>query len=788
MTQSLRGWLLDLYEDASDGLRMWFITESGERICLRQSMPVTFYAAGENEQLRELWRMLRSRSETVSLSRETRKDAFITEPLATLQAVIDSPAHQTRLFRDAQRLFPNLTYYDADIPIHTRHAARFGTFPLAFCDLTYDTDRWIQAIRVLNSRWNLAPVHPVLRLLELEPDCDPGRGTPRVIRVRWQKHQKSLSLNQPAELIASLNTFLKQYDPDLVLTQWGDNWLIPELLKLSERVGEKLFLNRDEQRDVHWQKELTYFSYGQIIFRAEEAHLFGRCHIDQRNAMMWRDYGLDGVLESACVTAQSIERAARVSPGSGISAMQMLTALEKGILVPWHKQQVEEFKNGVDLIQRDRGGLIYQPIVGVHAHVAQVDFISMYPAIIIKGNISPEVPLPKGIVPASEELGVVPLTLKPLYEKRVALKMHQAQYSRNNPLSRRDKARSSALKWLLVVCFGFLGYKNARFGRIEAHEAVTNGGREVLLRAKEVAESLGFEVLHLYVDALWLKKEGSVDKSDFQGVIDEISRQTTLGVSLDGVYRWVAFLPSRVDPRVPVANRYYGVFQDGSLKIRGIEARRRDTPPWVTTTQNQMLECLSRASTFEQLPARIKQAFEIFTKALSDIRSDRVKLEHLVVTARISHELESYKSPTPAARAAMLLFKNTGQRIRPGQKMRYIYVLGNPDVCPWEGSAGLSSPQVDKVKYIEFMARAATSVFQPFGVDSTELKRWAHSATIELKLDFGREKTDVRTFYDHARPRSTTVGIGTGGISTGFQSQLQRGSRAADSRGEGSPY
>ncbi len=72
-----------------------------------------------------------------------------------------------------------------------------------------------------------------------------------------------------------------------------------------------------------------------------------------------------------------------------------------------------------------------------------------------------------------------------------------------------------------------------------------------------------------------------MDKRDFQEVIDEISRQTTLGVSLDGVYRWVAFLPSRMDPRVPVANRYYGVFQDGSLKIRGIEARRRDTPPWV---------------------------------------------------------------------------------------------------------------------------------------------------------------------------------------------------------------
>jgi len=765
---STRAWLLDLYEDSDDGMRLWFITETGERVCLRQSMPITFYVAGANEQLRELWRMLRRRPEVVSLSRETRKDAFIPEPLPVLQATIDSPVHQTRLFRDIQQRFPELTYYDTDIPVSTRHAARYGTFPMALCEVVYDESHWVQEIKTINSRWDLSPIQPVLRILELEPDCDPGRNSPGTIRVRYHKQQKSLPLNQPAELISRLNGFLSQYDPDLILTQWGDNWLFPELLRLSARAGEKLLLNRDTLREVRWQKELTYFSYGQIIYRAEEAHLFGRCHIDQRNASMWRDYGLDGALESARVTAQSIERAARVSPGSGISAMQMLTALEKGILVPWHKQQVEEFKTGVDLIQRDRGGLIYQPIVGVHAHVAQIDFISMYPAIIIKGNISPEVPLPHGITPASEELGVVPLTLKPLYEKRVALKMHQALCAKNDPMIKRDKARSSALKWLLVVCFGFLGYKNARFGRIEAHEAVTNGGREVLLRAKDVAESMGFEVLHLFVDALWLKKEGAVDKQDFQAVTDEISRLTTLGVSLDGVYRWVAFLPSRMDSRVPVPNRYFGVFQDGTLKVRGIETRRRDTPPWVASRQNEMLECLSKASTYEQLPVYIRQAFDIFTKALSDLRANKVKLEDLVVTARISHDLEAYKSPTPAVRAAKILLQNTGQRIRPGQKMKYIYVLGAPDVCPWESSSLLTVDQVDKEKYIELMARAATSVFYPFGINSEELKHWAHTATIELKLNFEPEVSHVRKVYDHARPGGFSKGIGAGRPAVGF--------------------
>jgi len=763
MCAALRGWLLDLYEDEADGLRLWFITEEGQRVCLRQPMPVTFYAAGEAEQLRALWKMLRRQPGVMSLDRTVRRDVFLPEPITVLQAVVENPICQTRLFRVVQKQFPLLTYYDSDISVSIRHAALYGTFPMAFCEVETDEKAVIQSLRVLNTRWDLAPVFPVFRKVLLEPDCDPARGTPKTLILHYQQRQKSFPLDCPEELIARLNELLVQIDPDFILTQWGDNWLIPALLKMAEQAGEKLRLNRDPEREVHWQKELTYFSYGQIIYRAEEAHLFGRCHIDQRNAMMWRDYGLDGVLESARVTAQSIERAARVSPGSGISAMQMLTALEHDILVPWHKQQVEQFKSGTDLIQRDRGGLIYQPIVGLHANVAQIDFISMYPAIIVKGNISPEVPLPDGIIPASTELGVVPLTLKPLYEKRVALKLNSANLPKGDPLVKRDKARASALKWLLVVCFGFLGYKNARFGRIEAHEAVTNGGREVILQAKATAEALGFEVLHIFVDALWLKKPGAVTKQDFQPVLNAISESTGLGVSLDGVYRWVAFLPSRSDSRIPVANRYFGVFQDGSLKVRGIEVRRRDTPPWVSEVQTGMLDILARAYTMEMLPEKLADAFQLFRAALEDMRAGCVSVDKLVVTSRITHELESYKSPTPAVRAAVQMLQMTGKRVRPGQKMRFVYTRGEHDVSPWEVPDPVDPARLDKEKYIELLARAASSVLYPFGIEIEDLKQWAHSATIMLPLIFERQEDHVRPIFDHVRPGRTERHAGAGG-------------------------
>src|SRR5439155_1625796 len=59
--------------------------------------------------------------------------------------------------------------------------------------------------------------------------------------------------------------------------------------------------------------------------------------------------------------------------------------------------------------------------------------------------------------------------------------------------------RLTALKWCVVASLGYLGYIDDRFGRMEAHEAVTAFAGEMLLRAKEVAEALGFRMLHALV-------------------------------------------------------------------------------------------------------------------------------------------------------------------------------------------------------------------------------------------------------------------------------------------------
>jgi DNA polymerase-2 len=338
----------------------------------------------------------------------------------------------------------------------------------------------------------------------------------------------------------------------------------------------------------------------------------------------------------------------------------------------------------------------------------------------VRFNISPEVPRSQNgdLTPASGQLGkvlsmgIVPLTLAPLLEKRIAFKTALANLHPKDCRREVYKARASAEKWLLVTCFGYLGYKNARFGRIEAHEAVTAYGREALLRAKEATEDLDFSILHMYVDGLWVKKPGCSKPEDFQTLLVDVSERTSLPIALDGIYRWVVFLPSRVDQRIPVPNRYFGVFQDGSLKVRGIEARRHDTPTFIAETQMGILNILAKAPEADRLPDFLPQVHSYVSRRMDDLIKGRVPLLKLLVSQRLSRELNEYSSPSPAARAVWQM-QADGKQVSPGQRVFFLYTLGKPGVRAWYATESTDISMVDLNRYKALFVRAVDTIIRP---------------------------------------------------------------------------
>ena len=229
-------------------------------------------------------------------------------------------------------------------------------------------------------------------------------------------------------------------------------------------------------------------------------------------------------------------------------------------------------RNISDLRACDKGGMIFQPEPGVYEKVHQIDFTSLYPSIIVKYNLSPET------IEHPEIKGFLCTVLSSLLSLRIETK-------RLKKIDSNYVGVDSVLKWMLVTCFGYTGYRNAKFGQIQVHERITAISRELLMQIKELAEGMNFEVLHGIVDCLWVKGEPI---SSFK---ETVERETGILTEVD-TYDWIAFLP--MADGSGAYNRYFGRLSTGKMKIRGVMARKGDTPEYVNKMQQELFEIMAR--------------------------------------------------------------------------------------------------------------------------------------------------------------------------------------------------
>jgi DNA polymerase-2 len=730
------GWLFDLYAHPEKGVVLWLLGDDEKPHCFYdRDLEVPFYAGGAVARLRALWRSLQTRK--VKLQYTQREDLFA-GPQDVVEIRAPDPATYSGLFREVNRQFPDLVFYDADIPLPLRFAAAHNVFMMGHCEVTAQPDGRLVRITTSDTPSELDPKLPRFRKLNLRPDADPSRTAPRHLLIKYDGFYVRAPLDKPRELLVLLRDILAAYDPDVIQTHYGDTWLFSHLEKASRQTGVPLNFNRDLSVPVLRRKEVSFFNYGRAHYRGPQIHLRGRWHIDSRNCMTYGDYGLIGAIEETRMTGLPVQEAARRSPGAGISALQTITAMRRGVLIPYQHQKGEIPKTYSQMVKADRGGLILQPPVGVFPNVAILDFSSMMASIMIEFNVSPEtagkdepgaLELPELGVKIGTHPGLMPCALRPLRDKRLALKRLLKTLDPQNPRSRsmrrRYKAVVDALKWLTVVAYGRLGFANSTFGRINAHEVVSFLSRKVITRAKLVAEARGFRVLHLYVDSLFVSCPGA-SREDFQALAQEIEQETHLPIELQKIYPWFAFLGSRENPNISVANRFYGLAADGGHKIRGIALRRGDTPRFVANIQMEILKLLAREPDPAKLTAIFPEILGVLQERLAALKGRQVPLAELVVTQTLSRELTEYSYFSHAATAAKQL-ESLGKTLKMGQRVHYLHVAAGPGARAWDPSAELDPRIVDVPRYRELILRAVHEVLQPLGVTEDVLRAWLFS-------------------------------------------------------------
>ena len=733
--KEVSGWLLDLYEHPQKGIALWLVDVTGKPHYFHQDFEIIFYTGGPSPRLRELWIFLRSRN--VGLAKVTREDLF-DGPQEVMQIRISSPAIYRKIFREVKERFPDLIYYDVDIPLTIRYAVLHNVFMMAQCTVIADTSGKLMSIRALDTPEDLEPKLPRFRILSLKPDTDPSHEPPKHLVAKFGEAHMRLPFSRPRQLLTILNSIFLSYDPDVIQTHYGDVWLFPYLEKIAQEFHIPFNPNRDASMPVLKRKEVSFFNYGQAHYRAPQYHLRGRWHVDVENCMTYSQYQLGGAIEQMRWSSLPLQEVVRRSPGAAIAAMQDLAAIRQNILVPYENQKGEITKSYNELIRADRGGLVFQPKPGIYRNVAILDFSSMMASLMIEFNVSPEtvvsienegegLELPELGIKILSRLGLIPQMLKPLRDKRLALKRWLRKLKKGEPLYRRIqrwlKPVVDGIKWLTVVCYGRLGFANSRFGRINAHEAVSYFSRKVITRAKLIAEELGFDVLHLYVDSLFVSKPNAT-REDFQNLAEVIEQETHLPMDFDGtIYPWFAFLAARSNTNIGVANRFYGLSPDGEHKIRGIALRRRDTPAFVANTQMKVLDILAKESDPDKLNDLLPEILAVLREQLAALKAGKVPLEELVITQRLSRDPGKFSVLSPSAIVARQL-QQYGKVVKRGQRIRFIYIAPAPGVWAWDVPLQTSPKTIDRIKYRELLIRAAQEILQPLGVTEAILKDW----------------------------------------------------------------
>ncbi len=742
----ISGWLFDAY--ALNGSMIFWIKKDNSSTTIRvedKSWNHKIYVASEKSLLKSII----ENNEILSMVKEYHfisKYELITDTKKSqvLELELKDPTYSLKLAKKIEKMgrFGQSRLYNVDILPEQSYFYEHDVFPLMKCKVhvSNSTLNWVDNE---DDVWSTEYELPLFNNIHLKvyPKTKEGR-IPRftdvIALVSIQKGDTSKDIiyiqGSEIDILYQLVKEVEKINPDFILTEYGDSFTFPYLTHRSEINQVDLILDREGIPLCRPKKDGTsYFSYGRMYFKPSATKLLGRIHIDTDNSFVLNESGLQGLYELARICRLPLHSASRASIGKCMSSLQFYNAMRNNILIPWKPTLAEHPKSLGDLLIADRGGLIFEPIMGAHEKVAELDFVSLYPTIMFKKNISAETIIcnccshSKLRVPellnyhiCEKRRGIVPLSLEILLKKRAYYK--DKRNSTSDPeLKKIYDARQTALKWVLVTSFGYLGFNNAKFGRIDAHIAVCAFDRQILLQTLRIAESQGFKILHAIVDSIWVQKKNLVN-NDYKSLKTEIENKTGFPISFEGIYKWIVFVPSKSNTILPVSNRYFGVFEDGTVKMRGIEARRHDTAEFISNVQQGILNIMSEANSIKEVRDLMPKVRKFFQMHLELLRYKKVPINDLVLTKRISKDVDEYKNRNTVELDALLQLKHAGKSLKSGQILKYVltdYYRKNSRKRSVPVELINSKTVYDAKRYSELLVETCNSVTEPFGLKLT---------------------------------------------------------------------
>ena len=322
------------------------------------------------------------------------------------------------------------------------------------------------------------------------------------------------------------------------------------------------------------------------------------------------------------------------------------------------------------------GAYVKEPIPGLHDNVGVMDLKSMYPAIIVTFNISPEtfnckcckgrkVPETKYWF-CKKKKGFISTVIKELIERRDKIKKELKRAKEGSETFVKSSNQSYAIKTIANATYGMFAYAGAKWYCRECAKSSAAYGRYFIKKVIRFAEKEGFIVIYSDTDSLFVKLKNKKNlKSEINKFLKKANKKLPgiLEVDVQGIYKRGIFIPRGIGPGT-AKKRYALIDKKGNLTIRGLEKVRRDWCDLAKETQGNVLKYILAKKD-------LKGAISYIKKVIKKIKRKKVNIKELTIHEQLTKPISEYKVKSPHVLAAKKI-KKKGGSVVPGMVIMFV--------------------------------------------------------------------------------------------------------------------
>ncbi len=419
------------------------------------------------------------------------------------------------------------------------------------------------------------------------------------------------------------------------------------------------------------------------------------------------------------IARMPIDDIARMGVSQWIRSLMYYEHRKNNFLIP-RRVELDEKSMGVanDAIIKDkkyRGGMVVEPIEGIHFDVTVMDFASLYPSIIKVNNLSyetvrcPHEECKKNMIPqtnhwvCTKRNGLTSTIIGSLRDLRVNYYKNQARKKDNTEEEKQlYTVVTQALKVILNASYGVMGAEIFPLYFLPAAESTTGMGRHIILDTIEKCKENNIDVLYGDTDSIFVKNL-STEQSEM--LINRAKDDHNVELEVEKEFRYVVLSNRK--------KNYLGVTREGKADVKGLTGKKSHTPKFIKTMFYELIDILTEVQNKEEFTQAKNRIIKKIAEYAKKIEGKEIPLTELAFNVTISKAPSEYVKTIPQHIRAAKQLENI-REIKKGDIISYVKIRNKPGVKPVELA---TQNEIDSSKYMEFMESTLEQITSSMDLD-----------------------------------------------------------------------